>query len=51
MSKKLVSWIRPDVDKLVGWALSRNPKAIDFLQENPQKIDWWNLSINKNAIN
>jgi hypothetical protein len=29
--------------------LSFNPNAIDFLEQNPQEINWDNLSQNKNA--
>ena len=45
---KLKDWI--DKNKLNYYCLSENEKAIDFLKENPDKIDWNRLSRNPNAI-
>ena len=32
----------------MGWI--KNPNAIELLKENPNKINWVHLSLNKNAI-
>ena len=47
---KLRDWI--DIEKL-DWnmlSLNPNPKAIELLEENMEKINWYVLSFNKNAI-
>ena len=44
----LLDWI--DKDKLNWSYLSKNPNAIDLLEENYDKIDWEYLSENPNAI-
>ena len=37
--------------KHINWsALSKNPNAIDLLEQNQDKIDWCNLSENRSAI-
>lgn len=46
--KVLLDWI--PIDKLDLNILSLNLNAIDFLEENEDKIYWNNLSSNKNAI-
>jgi hypothetical protein len=36
----------------VRWEyLSANPNAIDILEKNLDKVDWYNLSINNNDLN
>ena len=30
--------------------MSRNPNAIHLLEKNPEKIDWYELSMNSNAM-
>ena len=45
---KLINWI--DKDKISWFGLSRNPNAIQLLEQNQDKIDWVGLSRNPNAI-
>jgi len=45
---RLRDWI--DNSKLNYIYLSLNKNAIELLKQNPDKIDWFNLSSNKNAI-
>ena len=45
---KLLDWIDPD--KLELDYLSKNPRAISFLEKNQDKISWDNLSGNPEAI-
>jgi ribosomal protein L24E len=40
---KLRNWIEPSK---IQWFLSYNSNAIEFLKENPEKIDWSQLSSN-----
>ena len=35
---KLASWV--EAEKLTSF-LSRNPRSIKYLEENPDKIDWF----------
>ena len=44
---KLLDWI--DIDDINYRELSFNKNAIDFLKENPQKIDWYALTFNSEA--
>ena len=44
----LLDWI--DENKLDWTFLSRNPNAIDLLENNQDKVDWSELSSNHNAI-
>jgi hypothetical protein len=44
---ELLPWI--DETKLDWEILSRNPNAIKFLRENPDKINWNRLSQNPNS--
>tara|TARA_Y100000389_G_C17466086_1_gene525678 strand:+ start:3278 stop:3592 length:315 start_codon:yes stop_codon:yes gene_type:complete len=38
-------------EEYINWsALSKNPNAIDILENNLDKIDWCNLSENRSAI-
>jgi len=46
---KLKDWI--DENKLPNYYLSLNPKAIDYLKNNPSKINWNSLCMNSNASN
>ena len=39
------------MDKIDWWFLSRNPNAINLLEQNIDKINWAMLSENPNAIN
>jgi hypothetical protein len=48
MFMKLRHWV--DSSKLNYKILSLNKNAIDFLKENPKKIDWNTLSKNPEAI-
>ena len=41
-------WI--DVDKLIIKGLSLNPKEMELLKENQDKLNWCHLSLNPNAI-
>ena len=45
---KLRDWV--DIDKIQWSWLSKNPNAIDLLQQYPDKIDWNWLSENPSAI-
>ena len=45
---KLRDWI--PLNNLYLYLLSENPNAIEYLKENPDKIDWDYLSSNPNAI-
>ena len=45
---KLRGWI--DTDRINSHDLSINPKAINLLEKNPNKIFWLSLSGNPNAI-
>jgi hypothetical protein len=45
---KLKDWI--DKNKLCSYNLSKNPKAIDFLKENQNYINWYSLSSLPEAI-
>ena len=42
--------LKNDLDKVVWFALSANPSAIEILQNNIEEIDWWMLCMNPNAI-
>jgi hypothetical protein len=46
---KILPWI--DVNKLDKDALSRTPKAITFLEENPHMIVWDSFSLNEAGFN
>jgi hypothetical protein len=45
---KLLNWI--DKNKLHWDTLSKNPNAINYLEQNKDKINWDLLSLNPNAI-
>ena len=45
---KLRDWV--DVEKLDWMMLSYNKNAIQLLEENPEKINWENLSENEITI-
>ena len=44
---KLKNWVSED---MLTSRLSVNPRAIDYLEKNPDKIDWFYLSLNPAAI-
>lgn len=44
----LVDWVDP---KSLNWYdLSANPDAIEILKANPDKVDWYGLSLNPNPV-
>ena len=43
---ELLDWI--DITKLHLYGLSKNPNAIDFLEQNPDKLNWGSISYNSN---
>ena len=45
---RLSDWI--EIDNLYWPTLSKNPNAIDLLEQNKHKIDWYNISCNPKAI-
>ena len=45
---KLLDWI--PLDKINWYMLSKNPNAINLLEQNMDKINWNSLSCNPNAI-
>ena len=45
---KLRDWI--DIDNLEMEVLAINKNAIELLKQNLEKINWYNLSFNKNEI-
>ena len=46
---KLLDWI-DEKEILTCWFLSANPNAIQLLEKNPERIDWYVLSSNPNAV-
>ena len=44
----LLNWI--DINRLDWRSLSKNPNAIELLEQNIDRIDWDKLSKNRNAI-
>jgi hypothetical protein len=46
--QKLLNWI--DKNKLHCEYLSQNTNAINYIEQNPDKINWYWLSFNPNAI-
>lgn len=50
----LRNWINKDMitkeNVIIHYYLSRNEKAVDFLERNPELINWNGLSLNPNAI-
>jgi hypothetical protein len=45
---KLDDWV--DASKLEPYFISKNPRALRYLQENPSRINWMWLSQNKAAL-
>ena len=42
--------MKENQDKIIWWALSENPNAIELLKENQDKINWTNFSENPNIF-
>ncbi len=47
---KILDWVQQHKDKLNMRSISLNPKAVLFLEENPEMIDWECISYNSGAI-
>ena len=47
---KLLDWVNKVILNKFLEKLSRNPKAIHLLEQNPDKINWKGLSLNPKAI-
>jgi hypothetical protein len=43
-------WVRLCEHNIKGYYLSGNPNAVSFLEQNPDKIEWFSLSRNSNAV-
>ena len=48
---KLLDWVPIEDLNLQNWDyISENPKGIDLIEKNIDKVHWPSLSLNKNAI-